>query len=288
MQQTQHQQLARELLLGAYDLHTHPWPSHVARAMDDDALFREAEAWGMAGVVLKNHYEPTGARAALLNRRNAGSATLAYGSVTLNWPLGGLNPYAMESALRLGARMVWFPTRDSAYSLRCGDMPGDFFSRPGLSALDGEGRLKPEVSDLFDLAVQYNVPLATGHLSMPESAALCKAGRARGVRMILTHPEWRRTVAPLEFQQEMAALGVMIEKCWLNLREGDCSEAYMMHTIRSLGAGAVFLSTDCGLVQFEPPVAGMADFLERLLANGFSVEEIRAMSAANPAALLGL
>jgi len=121
---------AYELIQGGYDLHTHPLPSHVERALDDFALLREADELGMAGVMIKNHYESTSARAEMANRRVETRSARAYGSVTLNRPAGGLNPYAVESSLRMGGRMVWMPTRDSANSLQFGDMEGDFFPVP--------------------------------------------------------------------------------------------------------------------------------------------------------------
>ena len=51
---------ARALLQGSYDLHIHPIPSHVPRLLDDFEVLAQAEEAGMAGVLLKNHYEPTG------------------------------------------------------------------------------------------------------------------------------------------------------------------------------------------------------------------------------------
>ncbi len=42
----------------------------------------------------------------------------------------------------MGARFVWMPTRDAANSLaEGGNMPGDFFTRPGISILDERGKL---------------------------------------------------------------------------------------------------------------------------------------------------
>ena len=43
--------LAQELLVGAYDLHTHTTPSHVSRALDDFQLVQEASQAKMAGVL---------------------------------------------------------------------------------------------------------------------------------------------------------------------------------------------------------------------------------------------
>lgn len=171
---------AIELRKGAYDLHTHPLPSHFSRALDDLELVREADRAGMAGVMIKNHYEPTEARAALINRISGVSAR-AYGGIVLNWPAGGLNPYAAESALKMGAKIVWMPTRDSRNCLRYGKMEGDFFDRPGIAVLDCGGKLKPEVYEIFEVVKKYGAFLATGHLSPRESLLLCR-GPAAGRR----------------------------------------------------------------------------------------------------------
>ena len=81
---------ARALLQGSYDLHIHPIPSHVPRLLDDFEVLAQAEEAGMAGVLLKNHYEPTGARAILANRRGEGFRAKAYGAAVLNWVVIGV------------------------------------------------------------------------------------------------------------------------------------------------------------------------------------------------------
>ena len=86
---------AKELLRGGYDLHAHSFPSHVSRSVDDFELLEQAAGAGMAGVMIKNHYESTAARAALMNKRS-GLPVRAYGGLVLNWPAGGINPYAVE------------------------------------------------------------------------------------------------------------------------------------------------------------------------------------------------
>ena len=50
---------AKELLRGGYDLHAHSFPSHVSRSVDDFELLEQAAGAGMAGVMIKNHYEST-------------------------------------------------------------------------------------------------------------------------------------------------------------------------------------------------------------------------------------
>ena len=268
--------IAVELLNGAYDLHTHTEPSAFNRALDDFDLVYEASQYKMAGVMIKSHYEPTHSRANLVNRKS-GVHTKALGGIVLNWPNGGLNPFAVENALKNGAIIVWMPTRDSKNCLKYGDMPGDFFSRPGITILDKDGNLLKEVYTIFEIVKKYNAYLATGHLSPKESIKLCEEGRKNQVNMILTHPEWPRTVISGETQKYLAQLGVLIEKNWLNVAENSISIQEMAKNIRMAGIENVYLATDRGQNGFNHPVQEMISFIIALLQENFSKEEIKTM-----------
>lgn len=272
-----YRQIASELIKGGYDLHTHTEPSAFHRALDDYQLIEEAAKAGMAGVMIKSHYGCTASRAALVNLRSNNTSTKAYGGLVLNHPAGGLNPYAVENSLKMGAVIIWMPTRDSENCLKFGNMPGDFFSRPGITIFDAYGKLKKEIFEIFEIVKKYNSWLATGHLNAEESCALCKAGRQHGVNMILTHPEWDRTKSSREIQKELADAGVLIEKNWLNLAEGSVSVQDMVFNIRTVGVDRVYLATDRGQAGFEHPVEGMLRFIETLLKEGFTEKEIQTM-----------
>lgn len=282
-----------ELMKGAYDLHIHPAPSHIQRLIDDIDLYCNAAAHRMGGVMIKCHYEATGARARLVNTHFRDSSTLAIGSIVLNWPVGGLNPYAVESSCRLGAKYIWMPTRDAKHSLAFGNMIGDFFQRPGISILDDNERLVPEVLEILSIAREKGIPVATGHISLKESIVLCQEGIKMGNKMVLTHPEWSRTRVPLEIQQDLAQQGVWIEKAWLNIAEKDTSEEYLFHTIRVLGPEHVFIVTDSGKdvtdrekIPMPLPDMCYCDMLSRLIHAGFCDSDIRTMSRINPEYLL--
>ncbi|MDR0469457.1 MAG: DUF6282 family protein [Peptococcaceae bacterium] len=236
-------ELAIELMKGAYDLHTHPNPSHFPRELDDFELIREADAFGMAGVMIKSHYEPTGARAWSVNA-HAGAKARAYGGLVLNWPVGGLNPYAAASAIKMGAKCIWMPTRDSRHCLSFGDMPGDFFQRPGITIYDSEGKVADAVYQIFEVAKAEGVYVASGHLSPEETVAFCKAGADRKAGVILTHPDWDRTMLPLDIQLLIADMGVLVEKVGSNILEGGVTKEAMADSIRKIGAERIFMSTD--------------------------------------------
>ena len=274
---------AAQLLRGAYDLHTHTTPSHVNRALDDFQLLQEAGKAGMAGVLIKSHYETTHARACIANCYGKSTAT-AYGAIVLNHPVGGLNPYAVENALDGGARMVWMPTMDAANCQH--DSMGAFYSHPGITVLEPSGRLKQGVYDIFALCKAHKVPLATGHVSVKEAVVLCEEGIAQGVTMILTHPEWPKTTVPLEIQRKLAEMGVYIEKLWLNVAEGSVTMEYMAQTIREVGPDHAFLSTDRGQAGFEHPVEGLKKFCIGLLQQGVPQEHIWNMTHTIPGFLM--
>ena len=274
-------EIARELMKGAYDLHTHTEPSSFNRALDDFELILEAEKYGMAGVMIKSHYEPTHSRANLVNKRLK-SSTKAYGGIVLNWPNGGLNIFAVENALKNGAVIVWMPTRDSKNCLKYGDMPGDFFKRPGITIFDKNNNLVKEVYEIFDIVKKYDAYLATGHLSPEESLKLCEEGRKNGVNMILTHPEWPRTIINGEIQKYLASLGVLIEKNWLNIAEKSVSIEEMVQNIRKVGVESIYLATDRGQNGSKHPAEEMINFIVALLKQGFTKEEIKIMTQVIP------
>ena len=96
--------------------------------------------------------------------------------------------------------------------------------------------------------------------------------------MILTHPEWQRTVIDTEIQAELAKLGVLIEKNWINIAEYSVSVEKMAENIRAAGPENVFLATDRGQKGFEHPVEAMRLFIANLLQQGFKRSEIEMMT----------
>src|SRR5271155_1482218 len=103
---------AWEALQDAYDMQVHVAPDVIERRIDDIDLAKEFLAHGLRGFVLKSHYIPTAERAKVVCRAVPGIE--AYGAVTLNHSIGGLNPVAVELAGRSGAKIVWMPTVDAA------------------------------------------------------------------------------------------------------------------------------------------------------------------------------
>lgn len=263
---------AREILRGGYDLHVHASPSHSPRKLDDFELARQLDAYGMAGAITKSHYDATAGRAAIANR-HSGAAAKLYGALALNRPVGGINPHAVDAAFRLGAKMIWLPTRDV---------------KSGLGVTDDSGGLIGALYEVFDVVKAHHGWLATGHLKPEVSARVCREGLARGVNMILTHPDSKSTNVPVDVQVALAREGVMVEKAWGNVYNGYLSAAAMAESIRRIGPERVFLVTDYGQVDSPMPCEGMLAFVTAMLEQGLSEEELITMVRRNPARILGV
>ena len=100
--------MSGEALDGAIDLHVHCAPDVRPRKTDALELARAARDAGMRALLLKNHESPTMALAHVTQQVTPGLRV--FGGLVLNYAVGGLNPAAVESAIRGGAKQIWMPT----------------------------------------------------------------------------------------------------------------------------------------------------------------------------------
>lgn len=275
-----------DLLHGAIDVHVHSAPDVIERKASDIALVEQARAAGMRALMLKSHTFSTCERAYLLN--SFFPDFKVFGGITLNDTIGGLNPKAVEAALKLGAACVWMPTKSAA------NHRGGLGHAGGLTIADGAGAIRPEVKTILRLVADAGVVLATGHLAPDESRALVEEALAIGVKRIsITHPEWGVTNFSVELQQELGRMsdGVYFERCLVSTQtdlRGHVSFERIVEEIRAVGVGSTIIATDFGMPQYPTPVEGMKLYIERLCRAGFTDDEIKIMCQDNPAALLGL
>lgn len=291
--------LCHDLLRGAIDLHTHSAPSLFTRLLDDIGLAEQARAAGMRAVLYKAHEQDTTGRAALV--RKAVPGIEAFGGVVLNHIAGGLNPHAVDAAIKLGARMVWMPTFSAQHHLDYyggshygGAMRAKAGPRPverGLTVLDDRGELRPEVGEILGLIAEADICLSTGHLGLDEIRVLVPAALKAGVKkLLITHPDLSLSGIPPEAQEALADEGAIIEKDVNTLTPPWTSiglEA-LIKSIREIGPARCALATDYGQLHSPAPVEGLRIFIQLCLEQGLAPEEIRTMVAVNPARLLGL
>src|SRR5262245_37994381 len=273
-----------DYLEGAIDVHVHSAPDIDPRRFDDIDLARAAARAGMGAILIKSHQSSTVERAYLVSK--VVPEIRVFGGLVLNETVGGFNPAAVRLALALGAKQIWMPTRSARNHRRPYAEPG------GLSVLDADGRLLPEVEEIVRCVAKAECILGTGHLSPEEATVLIEYARNSGVQKILvTHPEWKATFYPLDLQHRLAASGgVLFERCFVSTTHlcGHVPFATIERAIEAVGAHATILSTDLGQPDTPAPVDGLRLYAERLVASGFSPEKVRLMMKTNPARLLSL
>jgi hypothetical protein len=292
---------AWEAIQDAYDLQVHVAPDIIARRIDDLGLAKEFLAHGLKGFVLKSHYMSTAERAKVVTAAVPGIA--AYGAITLNHSVGGLNPVAVDIAGRSGAKIVWFPTVDAENETAGlptgGNKKLPFWAEiqreisamgiapPRMTVLDGNGAISQSTRSCIELIAKHDMILATGHLGRHEIFPLVKAAREMKVRKVLvTHAEFPSQNLTAAEQKELADMGASIEHCFTTMHTGKAPWQGVMEAIRVVGPERCLLSTDLGQT-INPPVAeGFALFAQTLLDGGFSIAEVRRMAAANSAALV--
>ena len=288
---------ARRIVAGAYDTHVHVAPDVMKRLVDDVTLARRCAETGLAGFVLKSHYVPTAERAEVV--RGAVPGVDVLGAITLNASVGGLNPVAVEIAGRQGARVVWLPTvdcrnqRESRAQAPEGAVPPMWaqlqddlaeqgIMAPAIDVVDESGEVVPELRQVLALIAKHDMVLATGHLSGVEIKAAVDAAADAGVRrIVVTHPEFTSQQVPVDAQRELAERGALMERCFTTPHSGKISwEEWYAH-IRAVGPEHSVLSSDLGQ-PFNPPVEdGLALLADRLLANGFTEDEVHTMAVVN-------
>jgi hypothetical protein len=294
---------ARDLVRGAYDVHIHVAPDVMRRRIDDVTLAERFAAVGMAGFVLKSHYVPTAERAEVVRRAHPGVDAL--GAITLNASVGGLNPIAVEIAGRGGARFVWLPTVDSANQRSClaeepegatppmwarlqADLAAAGMAADPVDVLDAEGKVLERTRQVLRLIAKHDMTLATGHLHQDESTAVIDAALDEGVRrIVVTHPEFTSQRIGVQRQRALAEKGVLLERCYTTPFTGKVSWDVWLGNIRDVGPRHSVISSDLGQ-PFNPPVEdGLALAADRLLAAGFTDDEVRLMTVHNSRWLAG-
>jgi hypothetical protein len=287
-----------DLLQGAWDLHCHCYPElaleHRAR-QDDMELVQGLAAAGLAGVVLKSHFWPTPPRAHYLQRLVPGLRVLS--SITLNHITGGLSPFAVDAAARLGAKVLFFPTWGSRNDIEGGGFstlirrvvprPDPLFEA-GLVVTDG-GRLTRAAEAVLDVAAEFDLLVCTGHVSAAEGLLVCEGARRRGLQAVFSHPTTASIGASLDELRAAADLGAYVEFCCLHLfsPRGLLRPPQVAELMAAVGAEHCLLTTDTFGAWAPPAPELLRAGLGVLLDCGVGWAALRAMVADNPIALLG-
>src|SRR5581483_5650656 len=244
-------------------------------------------------------YICTADRATLV--REAFPAVQAYGGLALNNSVGGLNPIAVDIAGRLGNKVVWLPTVDSANELEnvagqrdesklpywmgiAREMRAMGIAGEWIEVTDSDGKVTEATRQCLELIGKHDMVLATGHIRPAAMEPVCKAAREAGVRrIVITHPEFPTTLLSVDQQKALQKYDVYFERCFTTPQSGKISWEHLYENVRQVGASTTILATDLGQSTNPYVDEGLEMFVGRFLDAGFSEGAVGDMVAKNPA-----
>jgi hypothetical protein len=284
----------------AIDMHVHFGPDTIGGALEAfdmhsvsalDAA-REAAATGHGAVVLKSHSfaSPIVAR----NIEEAVPGIRLSGGICTDYISGGLNLEGIEAALSIGAKIIWLPTVHSRQDFGKHRQRRPPYHKEGIAVTNEDGSVVSEVHEIFAMAEETDVILATGHITAGEHYAVVKEFAPRG-KVIVTHAGEKLAGPRLNASQckELADQGAFIEvtaqMCKELFGHPGMTPREVMEMCRTIGPQRVCLSTDYGwTTQVPRPAAGMVEFLDALWAEGVTERELQMMVSDNPSQLLSI
>ena len=294
-------EVVARVLKGSVDLHVHPAPSPLPRRVDAVEAAQAAESIGMRAIVVKSHHHSTVIDVLALGRDLNGLPVKVYGGIALNSAVGGLNPYAVDLALKLGGRIVWFPTIGSPQHIAHHAAHPDLKfpklavhvreERP-IDVLDENGELRPEVHDIIGLIKEHDAILASGHMAPDRILAVFEAAHAAGLRRLLVnHPNFV-VEATHEQGRRFVELGAVIEHslCMYDDRSSfyNWDIDVLLGWIGAVGADRSTLGSDLGQMKNPLPSEAFTNIVGQLLDAGLGEADVEAMVRRNPARLLDL
>ena len=286
---------AKELIEGSIDFHIHTGPDVFPRLVNDIEAAKQAKEAKMKAILLKNHVTGTGDRAQIASQV---VGFPVFGGIALNLPVGGVNPQAVEMALRMGAKEVWMPTIHAAHYLKEVDNVPMFAKLlksgiKGINLLNQDGSLTNGVREVLALIAQYDGIMATGHISIQEAMALVPEAKKMGVKkIVVTHP-----LSPMEnysigdMKEILARGATMLEHVVNDIThqmKNPIPASKIAEAIKALGPETAIMSTDSGQVINPAPVCSMENFIREMLDHGIPEKDIMLMTRDNPAGMLGI
>lgn len=290
-------------LNGFYDLHIHSAPAPFVRIGDSADIAGWCAEAGMAGIVIKSHFESTVSKVHHARRTVAEHYPdfKIFSGIALNRGVGGVNPGAVELALQQGAKLVWLPTLDAENHAKAFGAGGTYgFAAMTLSSrrkrasplyrvTDANGALTDDCKEVIDLVVEYGAVLATGHIAKDEIlAATDYALRAGAKRLVITHPELAAPKLDIATMVDLARAGCYMEFCAVNLLPVFYSISLdgLVEAINAVTPERTILSSDGGQPFNPRPHEAIRVVAQSLLEKGVSADAISTICSANQKFLL--
>lgn len=281
------------LMDGMIDIHMHSGPSVPSRPYNELEIAIQGMQVGQRAMVSKAHDVPT-TRSAIIVQQvvNQWAAEHnkkpidVFGGVTLNYPVGGLNPDAVIAAYALRGKYVWLPSRDARYH-RAYDTISGPIGEGGIEVIDENDRVVPALREIMALISETDMILGLGHQNTKERFIIVDEARKLGLERIeVLHINYPLTRMTPEEAKEITSKGAFVGlyAMSLGLPYFDFDEA--LNHIKVVGAENIVIASDGGLPLAVTPVEGMRMFISMLLNAGIPDKDIELMVKANPARLL--
>lgn len=285
---------------GACDLHIHSTPDIFERLATDIEVAEACRDAGMRAIVFKCHADTTMTRA--WHTSQAVEGIKAFGGVVLNLNAGGINPAAVDVALKLGAVEVWMPSYHSlahfretgkmgGYAHQGADIKQEYKAKP-ITILDEKDQLIPEIEPILKMVKKHNAILGTSHLSAHEAIKLIEAGHNMGLeRMLLTHPFFSPPSCSIADVKRAVELGAFVEFCAGNALSAipkPISLDLYREAVDEVGTERCVISSDCGHPRKTLPPETLRMFAQALMFKGVSAKDIETMLVHNYDKLLNL
>jgi hypothetical protein len=285
------------VLDGLVDMHVHSGPSPFPRRFDHVEAAEDGARIGMRAMVAKSHHHNTQMDILAMKGRLAGVAATAYGGIALNSTVGGLNAHAVRMCLRMGGKVVWFPTICSGRHIECHPEDGAFptttvpLTLERIDIVDESGALKPEVIEILDEIKEQEAVVNGGHMYPAYIRTLFEAAKERGMtRMVVSHPDFVIGADPA-LCRELVELGAYVEH-EIGMYDPEGTQKWdpkqLLTWIETLGPEHTVLASDFGQAANPKPVDAWMRVAGALLDLGLAEKDLRRMVRDNPAYLLDL
>ena len=295
--------LLNDILIGAVDLHCHSGPSVMPRCIDHIQVMKEGAAAKMKAILIKDHYYSATPVTELLMNHFQELGVQMLSGVPLNNSTGGINRFAVDHGIKLGAKLIWMPTFSSRNHIAHHKSDKDFEKKfpttkekmltpVELGVLDDNGRLLDEVKFILDMIAEADIVLSGGHLHISEFFPLFEEAKKRGVKKLLVnHPSYLIDATEDEMR-ELVTMGAYLEHSMCMFVPGSKFHFYSPRNLDNLiKAGTVdrtILGSDLGQVGNPTPIEGFKNVIATCLDLNYSQTDIKKMISGNASDLLGL
>lgn len=286
-----------ELLVDAVDLHCHSGPAAMPRILGHTEAFQMAEDAGFKALLYKDHYYVGMPHCAVLKDIYPDSKVELYSGVALNNASGGINPHAVDHNIKLGGKIVWFPTfaaknHIEAYAAKSFPKTAKPMLAPTpLTVLDANGKLIDEAKQICDLIAEGDIILAGGHLHVSELFILFEEAAKRGVKkMLVNHPSYIIGCSDEDIRG-LVGLGAYMEHSICMFIPGRAKQHEtedLIHMMEVAGVDRTVLGSDLGLTQAPRPVDGYRMIVSDLLDHQVDKADIKKIISTNASGLINL